>query len=99
MKESVTISPRSLPIPIVQLEAVEPIHTALAALCRTSKYLVTVDSAVVTDRQRQAIDESNSPRAAQTGAQIGRKRHQHRGQAFSQALITDQRGELRPPVA
>src|SRR4051794_23578031 len=69
----------------VQLEAIEPTHAALSALCRASKYLMTIDAPIVTDGQRQAIDKSNPTPGIQTCSQIGRPGDQHGRKACNQA--------------
>ena len=82
----------------MQLEAVEPAPTAFSTLGELGKDLVARDTAVVADRQWQAVNKGQAGGLAQTRFEVGRQRNQHGWKRLNQTWIADQIGKLGPPM-
>jgi len=84
----------------MQLEAKEPAGARLATLCDAGEDTRLLDARVVADRQVGRVEEGNAaaPAGSAEGTQVAQQRHEHGGNAFDEAAIADQRGELAMPV-
>jgi hypothetical protein len=78
----------------VQLETIEPVHAAFAALSEAGKDLVRGNAAVMTDPNRQAVHELNASGLPLAGWQIGTQRKQGHRNQFDKARVAGQTGKL-----
>jgi hypothetical protein len=79
----------------MEFEAVEPIHTASAALCYTGKDLVGRDASVVADPKGQRINELDASSLSFAGLHVGAEWKQRPRNQFHKARVTGQTREVR----
>ena len=78
----------------MELEAIEPAHTALAACGHISKEPMAADALVVADGQRGRIDKCHPCRLAETPIQIEIQGWQGGWHQLHNARVTDQTGKF-----
>src|SRR5215216_838322 len=74
----------------MQFETVEPINGRFAALGHVSKDLVRSNSAVVTNRNWQRVNEGDTSGFASASLQVKAQRHERRRHQLDEAVVADE---------